>query len=263
MSASEPVVLQPAKDGVARITIDRREARNALSPEAVGALAGALERFAADPDARVAILTGAGEEAFCVGLEVADTDPGRTGLLGLHERTGAYSDLLRRLARLGKPVVARVKGECLAAGFGLALACDLVVAADDASFATPEVRHGHVPGAVMAALVRSCGSKRALELILTGRRLSGLEAERLGLVNHAVPVEELDARADALAHELAALSPAAVRLARDAFHTMVDLAFEDALVHLQTMGSLGLATEDAREGLAALREERAPVWRGR
>lgn len=262
MSATEPLVLYSVKDLVARITINRPAARNALSPATIEALAEAFDRVREDPDARVVILTGAGEDAFCAGGDLGG-GPRPDGFLAQHDDRGRFADLFRIMNGLGKPIVARVNGYCLAGGFGLALGCDLIVASNDATFGTPEVKRGLMPMMIMATIIRNCGRKKALELIFTGQHVSALEAERLGLINHAVPVEELDAKTDELAEQLAALSPAVLRLGRDAFYTMADLEFDNALAYLQTMLTLNLATEDAREGVMAFLDERKPEWKGR
>jgi enoyl-CoA hydratase/carnithine racemase len=263
MTASQPVVLYATEDPIARITLNRPEARNALSPEVIEALAASLLRAKQDPAVRVVVLTGAGDEAFCAGGDLGGRGLRPQSFLEQHDARGRFADLFRIMAALGKPIVARVNGYCLAGGFGLALACDLVVASNDSSFGTPEVKRGLMPMMIMATIIRNCGRKKALELILTGRRIPALEAERLGLINQAVPVEDLDAAVDALAGELAAMSPAVVRLGRDAFYTMADLEFENALAYLQTMLTLNLSTEDAREGVSAFLEKRPPQWKGR
>jgi enoyl-CoA hydratase/carnithine racemase len=155
-----------------------------------------------------------------------------------------------------------VRGHCLAGGFGLALGCDLVVASEDSWFGTPEVKRGLFPMIIMATIFRNVGRKKGLELILTGERISAREAERLGLINHAVPTAELDAKVAELTTKIASLSPAVLRLGREAFYTMADLEFERALDHLQTMLTLNLATDDALEGVRAFLEKREPVWKG-
>jgi enoyl-CoA hydratase/carnithine racemase len=262
MAGVDPIVLYAAKDHVARICLNRPPVRHALSPALIAELREALRRAQADAEVRAVVLTAVGEDTFSVGGDLAElADP--RGTLEQHETRGGFADLFRLLAGLGKPVIARVDGACFSAGLGLALACDLVVASDDSTFGTPEIGHGLVPMMTMATLIRNCGRKKALEMILGGRAIHALEAERIGLINHAVPVEELDARVDALARHLAGLSPAVMRLARDAFYTMADLEFHNALAYLQTMLTLNLSMEDAREGVAAYLEKRAPEWTGR
>ena len=262
MSQDAPPVLYDVDRGVARITINRPEARNALSQEVMLGLLDAFERARRDDAVRVLVLTGAGDKAFCAGGDLG----GRAlqqGFLDRHHDRRTFADLFRRMNALGKPILARVRGHCLAGGFGLALGCDLVVASDDSSFGTPEVKRGLMPMMIMATIFRNVGRKKGMELLLTGDRISAAEAERLGLINYAVPAAELDAKVDELAAKVAAMSPAIVRLGRDAFYAMSDMSFDQALEYLQTMLTVNVGTEDAVEGVKAFLEKRDPVWKGR
>jgi enoyl-CoA hydratase/carnithine racemase len=247
---------------VARLTLDRPERRNALSWALVDELRRALARAKADTDVRVCVLTGAGDRAFCAGADLAGM-AGGAGDLALHQARGRLADLFRDLYALGKPTVARVRGYALAGGFGLALACDMVVAADDAVFGTPEIDVGLWPHVVTVPLIRSMPPKVALELMLTGRRVDAVEAARLGFVTRVVPVEQLDAAVDELTASLAAKSPAAVRLGRDAFYAVWDQPADAALKLLHPMLTVHTQLEDAAEGIAAFAEKRAPAWKDR
>jgi len=258
-----PAVLYEAKDAIARITLNRPETRNALSPEVVTGLREALLRAGADREVRVVVLTGAGDRAFSAGGDLGGSGFQQKGFVERHHDRGDFAGLFRVLQRLGKPVIARVRGYCLAGGFGLALGCDLVVASDDSSFGTPEIKRGLFPMMIMATIFRNVGRKKGLELILTGERIDAREAERLGLVNHAVPAAELDAKVDELARKLTSLSPAVLRLGRDAFYASADMEFSQALDYLQSMLTLNVGTEDAMEGVKAFLEKRAPEWKGR
>ncbi|CAN5650343.1 MAG: enoyl-CoA hydratase/isomerase family protein [Iamia sp.] len=247
-------------DGIARLTIDRPAARNALSWEAIGALRSLVAQARTDPAVRVVVLTGAGDRAFCSGADLggmatADEDPAAA-----HAARGELAALFTDLWELGKPTIARVRGYALAGGFGLALACDLVVAADDATFGTPEVDVGLWPHMITVPLVRSMPPKRALELMMTGRRVDAAEADRIGFVTQVVPVDDLDAAVDELASALAAKSPTALRLGRDAFYATWDMAAADALAALHPLLTVTASTRDAAEGLAAFREKRLPIW---
>jgi len=263
MAASEPPVLYTRQGHVARITINRPEARNALSAEVIAGLHEAFARLRDDPEARVGVLSGAGDRAFSAGGDLGGSGLRPPGFVERHHGRREFADLFRAMNRLGTPLLARVRGYCLAGGFGLALGCDLVVASEDATFGTPEVRRGLMPMMIMATLFRNVGRKKGMELLLTGRRIDAREAERLGLVNYAVPAEELDAVVDDLTGRIAAMSPAVVRLGRDAFYTMADLEFERALDYLQAMLTVNLGAEDAVEGVKAFLEKRDPVWKGR
>jgi enoyl-CoA hydratase/carnithine racemase len=263
VSGTAPPVLYAFEDGVARITINRPGARNALSQEVMEGLLDAFDRAVADPLVRVVVLTGAGEKAFCAGGDLGGSGFKDKGFAERHHDRRSFADLFRRMNRLGKPIVARVRGHCLAGGFGLALGCDLVVASDDSSFGTPEVKRGLFPMMIMATIFRNVGRKKGMELLLTGDRISAAEAERLGLINYAVPVDQLDAKVDELVAKVAAMSPAVVRLGRDAFYAMSDMGFDPALEYLQTMLTVNLGTEDAIEGVTAFLQKRDPAWKGR
>lgn len=249
-------------DHVARITIDREERRNALSWPVITGMRRALAAAKSDPDVRVVVLTGAGERAFCAGADLGGMAEG-DGHAALHDARGELARLFDDLWSLGKPTIARVRGYALAGGFGLALACDLVVAADDAQFGTPEIDVGLWPHMITVPLTRSMPPKVALELMLTGRRVTAAEADRIGFVTRVVAVAELDAAVDGLAAELASKSPAVVKLGRDAFYAVWDMAAGDALAVLHPMLTVTAGTEDAAEGIAAFSEKRAPSWRGR
>jgi enoyl-CoA hydratase/carnithine racemase len=249
-------------DGVARLTIDRPERRNALSWTVVRELRARVAEIRDDAAARVVVLTGAGGQAFCAGADLTGMAAG-AGHLELHESRGELADLFGDLWSLGKPTIARVQGYALAGGMGLALACDLVIASDDAVFGTPEIDVGLWPYMITVPLVRSMPPKKALELMMTGRRVSAAEAERIGFVNQVVPAGELDATVDALAAALAAKSPAIMALGRQSFYDVWDESAADALPLLHALLTVTAGTDDAAEGLAAFAEKRRPTWTGR
>ena len=201
------------------------------------------------------MLTGAGERAFCAGADLTGMAAG-AGWAELHDGRGELARLFADLWSLGKPTIAKVRGWCLAGGFGLALACDLVVAADDARFGTPEVDRGLWPYMITVPMMRSMPPKVALELQLTGRRVDADEAARIGFVNRVVPAAELDGAVGELASTLAAKSSAVVRLGRDAFYAVWDQAAVDALKLLHPMLTVHTQLEDAAEGIAAFAEKR-------
>ena len=244
---------------VATITIDREERRNALSWGVIGELRRAFATAKGDPDVRVAVLTGAGDRAFCAGADLTGMADG-AGYAALHDARGQLAGLFRDLWELGKPVVARVRGYALAGGFGLACACDLVVCGDDAQFGTPEIDVGLWPHMITVPLTRSMPPKKALELMMTGRRVGADEAAAIGFVNRVVPVDGLDAAVDELAATLAAKPPGAMKLGRNAFYGSWDLAAEEALRLLHPLLTVTASTEEATEGLAAFKEKRKPSW---
>lgn len=249
-------------DGIARLTINRPAKRNALSWSVLTEMRARLAEIKADADVHVVVLSGAGDRAFCAGADLTGMAAG-AGHLALHDSRGELAGLFADLWTLGKPTIARVRGYALAGGMGLALACDLVVAADDAVFGTPEIDVGLWPYMITVPLMRSMPPKKALELMMTGRRVDAAEALTIGFVNQVVPVADLDATVDALATTLASKSPAVLRLGRDAFYSVWDSSAADALPLLHAMLSVGSDTEDAAEGIAAFVEKRPPVWRGR
>jgi len=255
-------LLYQVKDGVATITINRPERRNAMSWTVMSELRTAFESAKADADVRVVVLTGAGDKAFCAGADLTGMRAD-AGWAEVHDGRGELARLFRSMWELGKPVVARVRGYALAGGFGLCLACDFVVAADDAKFGTPEIDGGLWPYMITVPLLRSMPPKVALELMMTGRRVDAQEAQRIGFVNRVVPVDQLDAAVDELTATLAAKSPAIMKLGRDSFYAVWDQSAEDALKLLHGMLTITSNTEDAAEGIAAFAEKRKPAWRGR
>jgi len=261
-SEAQPVLYEVAA-GVARVTINRPEARNALSPAVMDGLLAAFQRAAGDPEVRAVVLTGAGDKSFCAGGDLGGPGFAQKSPIERHHDRRTFADLFRAMNRLGKPLIARVRGHCLAGGFGLALGCDLVVASEDSTFGTPEVKRGLMPMMIMATIFRNVGRKKGMELLLTGDRLSAAEAEHFGLINHAVPADQLDAKVEELLAKVLAMSPAILRLGRDAFYAMQDMEFERALDYLQAMLTVNLASEDAVEGVRAFLEKRDPVWKGR
>ena len=253
-------LLYEVDGAVATATVNRPEKRNSLSPAVIGGLRRAVAAAAADPDVRVLVLTGAGDRAFSAGADLAGGDG---GFLGGHESRGDMARLFEELWALGKPTIAKVRGYALAGGFGLALACDLVVASDDAQFGTPEMNVGLWPYMITVPMVRSMPPKKALELMMTARRVDAREALDIGFVNRVVPAAELDRAVAELAATLADRSPLVMALGRDSFYTVWDQAAGPALRHLHAMLTITSQTEDAREGLAAFAEKRAPRWTGR
>jgi enoyl-CoA hydratase/carnithine racemase len=253
-------VLYETAGHIAKVTINRPERRNALSWDVVRRLREAIARARADEKVRVVVLTGAGDRAFCAGADLGGMAAG-AGFLELHEGRGELASLFLDLWQLGKPTIARVRGYALAGGFGLALSCDLVVAADDAQFGTPEIDVGLWPHMITVPLTRSMPPKKALELMMTGRRVDAAEAERIGFVVRVVPPDGLDAAVAELTSVLAAKPPATMKLGRDSFYGAWDLAADEALRLLHPLLTVTASTEEAAEGIAAFTEKRAPRWR--
>jgi enoyl-CoA hydratase/carnithine racemase len=257
-------VLYDVDGAVARVTINRPERRNAMSYGVMQGVRDAMARAKADDAVRVVVLTGAGDKAFCAGADLGSGGIGDTAnAVAAHDGRGLLADLFRDMWALGKPVIARVRGFALAGGFGLACACDFIVASDDAQFGTPEINIGLWPYMITVPLLRSMPPKKALELMTTGRRVDAAEAERIGFVTRVVPVDELDAAVDEFATSLAVKSPVIMRWGRDAFYRVLEMNADDALAYLQSMLTVTAQTEDAAEGVAAFAEKRDPQWKGR
>jgi len=250
------------KDRVARIIINRPERRNAMSFEVMRLLTEALEHAATDESVHVVILTGAGERAFSAGADLTAMGAD-TPAVEAHNARGLLANVFRGLWQLEKPTIARVRGFALAGGFGLAMACDFVIASSDAEFGTPEINVGLWPYMITVPLLRSMPQRFALELMATGRRVGAEEAARVGFVNRVVPVDQLDASVDAFATELAAKSPLILGWGKRSFYRTLEMNPDDALDYLQGMLSLTITSQDSAEGLAAFAEKRRPHWHGR
>jgi methylglutaconyl-CoA hydratase len=255
------VVLYETRGPVAWITINRAEARNALSTEVVLGLIDALHRVAQDPDARVAVLTGAGDRAFCAGGDLKAGQ--KTFVFDYAHPSSDVARLFQLATRVPKPLIARVNGHVMAGGMGLLAMCDLAIAVDSALFGLPEVKIGMFPMQVDALLQRLIPRRKLVEMSLTGEPLTAQEAVAIGLVNHTCPAEQLDAKLDWFLARLLDKAPTAIRLGKHALETIADMTLPQAMEYMaDQLGKIAL-TEDGREGLRAFNEKRAPVWTGR
>jgi enoyl-CoA hydratase len=255
-------LLLAVKDSVATLTVNRPDKLNALNDQVVGQLHQAAQLLKDDREVRGVILTGAGPKAFIAGADIADL--ATQGVLQGRERSLSGQAMLRAFEAMGKPVLAAVNGYCLGGGCELAMACDLVVAGDDANFGQPEIKLGVIPGAGgTQRLTRALGKAKAMELILTGRTISAHEAEARGLVSRVVAREETVPEALALAAEIAALPPLAARAAKEAVNRAFELSLEAGLEFERRNFFLLFASEDQKEGMRAFLEKRAPDWKGR
>jgi len=245
---------------VALVTIDRPGALNAVSLAVLAELVAALCALDADPDCRCLVLTGAGTRAFAAGAdigELAEQTPESLAAGGDFERWD-------QLREVGLPIIAAVRGYALGGGCELAMACDLIVAGEDARFGQPEIKLGVIPGAGgTQRLTRAIGKARAMELILTGRSIQAREAEAMGLVNLVVPAEETLDRALELAGRIAQMPPVAVRAAKAMVNRAYDTSLTDGLADERQAFFELFATEDQAEGMAAFAQKRTPTWRGR
>ncbi len=254
-----PDLVVTREAGVLRLFVDREAKRNALSSQVLTGVRDALREVA---DARVVVLTSAGERVFCAGADLVQMAPDATGL-EVHESRGLLREVVLAMRACPVPVVAGVQGLCLAGGVGLVLGCDLVVAADSAAFGLPEVDLGLWPFMVSALLARHVSPKRAMEMMLSARRVPAAEALEMGLLSRVVPAADLRSELAALVAELADKPPVAVRLGKAAFAAAQESSLEAGLAAMQSQLSLLNSTADAGEGVSAFLAKRAPHWTGR
>jgi enoyl-CoA hydratase len=247
-------------DAVALLTLDRREALNALSFALVAELGSLLAVLDGDPACRAIVITGAGDRAFAAGADIRE-------LAGESPRSLREADpfaVLDSIGHLRTPVIAAVRGYALGGGCELAMACDMVVAGDDASFGQPEIRIGVIPGAGgTQRLARAVGKARAMELVLTGRRITAAEASAMGLVSLVVPAAQTLDRALDLAGRIAAMPPLAVSAAKASIIAAQEGPLAQGLRFERAQFEALFETEDQREGMVAFLEKRPPAWRGR
>ncbi len=255
------VVAYEARGAAAHITIDRAERRNAVNPEVVRGLRSALQRAEADDAVKAVVITGAGDKAFCAGGDLGGMSD--SGAVAQHLERAEIGELFEKMTSSRLPIVARVNGHALGGGFGLMLACDLVVAVEDAKLGTPEVNIGLWPFIITTLIQRDVPRKIALEMMMTGKRVDAHEGERWGFVNRVVSRAELDAAVEGLVDDLGAKSPLILALGKRSFYAAQDLAFREGIEYLGGMLTLCLQSEDTVEGVTAFLQKRPPQWKGR
>lgn len=257
----EPLVLRSDQGPVTTLTLNRPRQFNALSSAMLAALQGELNKIAADESVRVVVLAAAGK-AFCAGHDLKEmrSHPDKPFQSALFEQC---SQMMLTINRMPQPVIARVHGLATAAGCQLVAACDLAVAADTAQFATSGIRVGLFCSTPSVAVSRNLSRKKALEILLTGEFIDAQAAEREGLINYAVPPEELDAAVQRLADAIVAKSPVAVATGKGMFYRQLEMGMEEAYSYAAEVMACNMMAEDAQEGIDAFIEKRAPVWKGR
>jgi methylglutaconyl-CoA hydratase len=247
--AEAPVVV--TQDGaVATVMLNRPEKRNALDTPTVVGVKAAMAELGSDPAVRVIVLTGAGPD-FCAGADLEQLEriaAGADAVANLRDAQ-ALGDLFSQMRRLPKPVVGAIRGRALAGGAGLAAACDMVLAADDAALGYPEVHLGFVPAMVMALLRRTVGEKLAFELVARGDPVTAPDALRMGLINRVLPAADFDAEVRSWVHELATRSASALALTKRLLYGMDGLSFEEAIARGAEINALARNTEDCRVGV--------------
>jgi enoyl-CoA hydratase/carnithine racemase len=257
---NEPALKRSDRDGIATLTLNRPQQRNALSRALIAELHDALRRIADDRSVRVVVLAGAGP-AFCSGHDLkemrANTEP------AFYEAVfGACSAMMLAIVKLPQPVIARVHATATAAGCQLVASCDLAIAADSATFATPGVNIGLFCSTPMVAVSRNLPRKHVMEMLLTGEAIDAATAARLGLINRAVPAAELDDAVDALARRIVAKSPLTLTIGKEAFYRQLEMSQADAYDYASAVMARNMATRDAAEGIDAFLAKRQPTWCG-
>lgn len=253
---------------IAVITIDRPEAMNALDGETLAQMNQAWIDFRDDPELRVAIVTGAGDKAFCAGADLKSLRQHYSSMTPIQRR--AKSDRepglggITRNLEIWKPIIASINGYCLAGGLEIALACDIRIASENSTFGLTEVSRGIIPGAGgTQRLPRLTSMAKGLEMILTAELIDAREAYRIGLVNRVVPAEELQAEAVKMAEKICRNAPLAVQAAKEAVYRGIDLPLSEGLRLEQFLAEPVRQSEDAKEGPKAFAEKRDPVFKGK
>ena len=254
-------ILYEVNNRVGRITLNRPDKKNALSRVSMAELVDAFSEARDDQEVSLVVVTGAGEEAFCSGADINDFLGKDTQ--GKREQNDIYCRVCKAFMEVGKPLIGAVNGLALAGGCGLTLLCDFVISTDKARFGFPEINVGVFPMMVMANLFKVVGKRRGLDLVLTGKIIDAAEAERIGLINQVVPRGDLPLAVDKLVSRLLQLSPAILRLGKEASVSSADMTAPQALDYLREMATLVLLTEDAKEGLEAFLAKRKHSWKGR
>jgi enoyl-CoA hydratase len=261
MPALEQVLL--TVDGhVASVMLNRPEQRNPLSGVMLRDLVAAFRWCKHEPEVRVAVLTGAGERAFCAGADLSGFDVEMSDL-ERHRGREVFVELFTLMAGLGKPIVGRINGHALAGGFGLACSCDLLVSTDTATFGTPEINVGIWPMMIQAILSRNLPRKVILEMEMLGDRWTATQLQAFGLINRVVTHDQLDSTVKEITEKLASKSPVAMRLGRTSFYRQQDMEFATALAYLHSQFTLVTMSEDSKEGVKAFFEKREPEFKGK
>jgi enoyl-CoA hydratase len=260
--ASDHVLYELDEPGVATITLNDPDTRNALSAEMLAGLIEAFERARDSDEVRCVVLASSHAKTFSSGANLGGFG-GEVPLVHKHFGSERFVGLFKLIGELGKPTICAVRGHVLAGALGIALACDLIVASEEATFGTPEINVGTFPFMIMALIYRNVPRKKANELLLLGERWSAQEALAAGIVNRVVPGEAFEEAVAEWAGRLASKSPVIMRLGKQAMRRQLDMPLDDALDYLRAQLSLAMSTEDIVEGVSAFFEKREPQWKGR
>lgn len=259
---TEPVVLTKRENAVAWLTLNRPQAMNSINDEVRAQLPAALRAADADPAVRVIVIQGAGERAFCAGADIKGFTEAPTPAKFRQARLqGHWIDAFEATK---KPLIASIHGYCLGGGLEIALGCDIRIAADDATFALPEVSRGTLPGAGgTQRLARMIGMGRALDMLLSAERIAAAEALRIGLITRLTARAQLRAQTQALAEHIAGHAPLAVVFAKEAMRKGTAADFANGMKYEADLLSLLLDTDDRKEAGRAFREKRKPDFKGK
>ena len=271
-AATDPVLIErrglgaagvaDPKGPVQWIIINREERRNALNQEVVQTIDRAIAEAVAGGEVKAIVLTGAGDKAFCAGADLAKGTKGGAFAVDYSRPKHYIVDLFKRLQECTLPVIARVNGHVMAGGFGILCGCDMAVAADDIRIGTTESKIGMTPMMILPYMLRVLPPRKLQEMCITGEQFTAKDALDWGVVNYVVPRAELDAKLDWLLSRVIDKSPTAIRLGKQAFNAMRDMGLRESLEYAQAMVPVMSSTQDAKEGMAAFQEKRAPNFTG-
>jgi enoyl-CoA hydratase/carnithine racemase len=254
-------LLYDVESGVATLTLNRPDQRNALNGELLAALVESVKRARDDEEVRAVVLTGAGDRVFCAGADLGGF-AADVPLVDKHFASDLFLEYFRLMPRLGKPSLCAANGHVLAGGMGLALSCDLLIAKEGARFGTPEINVGAFPYMIMSIIYRNVPRKKVNEMMLLGEQISAEQAVDYGIANKVVQADQFDEAVKDWATKLASKSSVLMRLGHDAMYRQQDMALDDALEFLRSQLSLTFSTEDIKEGVSAFFEKREPEWKG-
>jgi enoyl-CoA hydratase/carnithine racemase len=259
-------IIYETRNQIAFVTFNRPESMNAINRQMTRELIDACRQAEDDSSIRIVIFTGAGERAFSAGMDLKER--AESGFSPIERRNQKLTQTIhtqsRAIAAMTKPTIAAIRGYCVGGGLEMALACDLRVAAQDAKLGLTEVLRGLIPGAGgTQRLTRAVGVTKALEMCLTGETVGGTQAEQLGLVNRAVPADQVLVAAEDLANRILKGAPMSIAFIKEAIKKGVELPLEEGLRLEADLSALIGMTEDSKEGPRAFAEKRAPVWKGK
>ncbi len=257
----EPVIVTKEYNTIT-LTLNRPEKRNALNSQVIQSLISLLREYGNQDDVSAIFITGSGDKAFCSGADLAGFPEGDS-FLSIHQSRGKFSELLTTIDEIRTPVIALVNGDAYAGALGIISACDMAVSVDTAVFGTPEIKRGLFPMMIMTSLFRTMNYKKVMEMILLGEKFSAALAKEFGLLNAIFPKEHFDKESNELKKKFSLLSPAILKLGRNAAHRQKDMSYKEALTYLHTMLTVNSLTDDAAEGISAFLEKREPNWKSK